>query len=401
MNRIIMLLSISLKTVSVGSNSVNSIVSDQSKSVYIQVLLYAILLIVLVGLFFYLLDIILKYLGIFQGGKIFLKKNYFLILIFFPFFYLVYYYAYYLPFKNTNISSIWIKEETADFLWTASLTFLGTGVASGTIKWMNNLAFFKRQFTELIKSKAFNDVISDKMKDLALSDDYLLQRNDLENIWKRVTICKYQQKFPELSQEIGEKIENDLYLERSLHYYYKNFRVQINFTLEGDIIKIVEIASFTVISSSTDKIEVNFGTTSDIEDNDAIYTRFIPEFCKCDGKKLELKTYMENEIGDISANYTRFKAELSGKKKYIIERQIELTQNITDDRVFTFSSSRIIEDLSINLKHDNNLKLFFSPVGKNVFDDDNHLRGERSISYISRDLLLPGEKFKVFIYKKG
>jgi hypothetical protein len=396
-----MLLSISLKTVSVGSNSVNSIVSDQSKSVYIQVLLYAILLIVLVGLFFYLLDIILKYLGIFQGGKIFLKKNYFLILIFFPFFYLVYYYAYYLPFKNTNISSIWIKEETADFLWTASLTFLGTGVASGTIKWMNNLAFFKRQFTELIKSKAFNDVISDKMKDLALSDDYLLQRNDLENIWKRVTICKYQQKFPELSQEIGEKIENDLYLERSLHYYYKNFRVQINFTLEGDIIKIVEIASFTVISSSTDKIEVNFGTTSDIEDNDAIYTRFIPEFCKCDGKKLELKTYMENEIGDISANYTRFKAELSGKKKYIIERQIELTQNITDDRVFTFSSSRIIEDLSINLKHDNNLKLFFSPVGKNVFDDDNHLRGERSISYISRDLLLPGEKFKVFIYKKG
>jgi hypothetical protein len=57
--------------------------------------------------------------------------------------------------------------------------------------------------------------------------------------------------------------------------------------------------------------------------------------------------------------------------------------------------------MSINLKHDEKLDLFFSSVGKNTFNIENHIRSEDSISYINRDLLLPGEKFKVFIFKKS
>lgn len=376
-------------------------VNDKPISIYIQLLTSAVLLLVGVGVIFYLLDMTLKHLGFFKNLKVFMKKNYFLILILFPVFYLFYYYAYYLPYANPTNPSIWLKGETADLLWTASLTFLGTGAVTGTLKWINNIAFFKRQFTDIIKSDTFAEVLSEKMKELALSDNYLLQRNDLEEIWKRVTICKYQQKFPELTHEIQNKIENELYLEKSLSYYYKNFRIQINFTLEGDLIKIIEISSFTVISNSEDKIEINFGTTSSTKDDELLYSKFIPEGCKSNGEFLDLQTVKEDEFGDESENCVRFKAELSGKKKYIIERQVELTQDIKTDRVFTFSSGRIIEDLSINLKHDSNLKLFFSPCGKNIFHPDNHLRGEESTSYISRELLLPGEKFKIFIYKKG
>jgi hypothetical protein len=295
-----------------------------------------------------------------------------------------------------------MKAETAEFLLTASLTFLATGTVTGALKWLNNLAFFKKQFSDLIKSEDFSHVLSEKMKELALSDDYLLQRNDLEEIWTRVTLCKYQQKFPELAPEIQKKIENDLFLERSLSYYYKNFRLQINLSLDGDIIKITEISSFTVISHTTDKIEINFGTNSPVDDSEGIYSQITPEECKCDGKVLNLKTENgKDEAGNIDPKNTHFTAYLEGKKKYIIERQIVMTQDIKDDRVFSFSSSRIIEDLSINLKHDTKLNLFFSPVGKNIFHDDNQLTSEQSKSYISRELLLPGEKFKVFIFKKS
>ena len=109
----------------------------------------------------------------------------------------------------------------------------------------------------------------------------------------------------------------------------------------------------------------------------------------------------KDKSGNIDTKNIEFSAELEGKKKYIIERQIEMTQNIKEDRVFSFTSSRIIEGMSINLKYQNNLNIFFSPVGKNTFNVDNQLRSEHSQSYINRDLLLPGEKFKVFIYKKG
>lgn len=376
--------------------------NEEPISFYIQILLYCLLLIAVIGLLLYVADLLLKHWDFFQKGKVFIKNNYFLILIMFPLFYLVYYYVYYLPYKDSENAGFLLKPESSKFLLNASLTFLATGTLSGTIKWLNNLAFFKKQFSEIIKSEEFSNVLSEKMKELALSDDYLLQRNDLEDIWTRVTICKYRQKFPELASEIQEKIENELFMQKILSYYYKNFRIQVNFSLEGDIIKIVEISSFTVISNTTEKIEINFGASSPVDESEGVYTKFIPEGCKCDGKVLDLK--MENgkdTSGIDNPRDTLFKAELQGKKKYIIERQIEMTQDIKEDRVFSFSSSRIIEDLSINLKYESKLNLFFSPVGKNEFYVDNHIRGELSKSYLNRDLLLPGEKFKVFIYKKG
>lgn len=392
----------SLKTI--GDKTVLTEVkaNETSISIYVQILLSVVVLFVGLGVVLYLSDQIMKHFNILKKIRKLLKDNYFVILMFFPAFYLVYHYAFYLPYSSKNLDSFWLKKETADYLLTASLTFLGTGTITGALKWLNNLAFFKKQFSDLINSDEFSNVLSNKMKDLALSDDYLLQRNDLEEIWTRVTLCKYKQKFPELAPEIQNKIENDLFLEHSLLYYYKNFITQINLSIDGDVIKIIEITSFTVISHNTDKIKINFGTTSPTEDSKEIYTKFIPDQCKCDGEVLKLvQGNGKDKSGNIDTKNIEFSAELEGKKKYIIERQIEMTQNIKEDRVFSFTSSRIIEGMSINLKYQNNLNIFFSPVGKNTFNVDNQLRSEHSQSYINRDLLLPGEKFKVFIYKKG
>lgn len=374
---------------------------EQEISLVVQLILFLIALTIIAGIFLYLMDLLSKHLNFLKKLREPLKKNYFIIFLLFPIFYLIYYYSYYLPNKG-NSESIWVRSETVDFLLKASLTFLGTGVLTAAIKWLNNLAFFKKQFAEIIKSEEFSNVLSEKMKDLAMSNEYLLQRNDLEEIWKRVSLCKYEQKFPELGAEIQKKIENDLYVEKSLDYFYKNFRMQINLSLDGDIVKIIEISSFTIICHSEDEIEVNFGTTSPVEDSEKIYSRLTAEQCRCDGDKLELTTIKyKNEKGEEDPKNTNFTAKLKGKRKYIIERQIEMTQDLKDDRVYSFASSRIIEDLSLNIKLDENLDIFFSPVGKNVFYLDNQLRGFNSIGYINRDLLLPGEKFKVFIFKKS
>lgn len=378
------------------------VIPQKPIGIYVTVILSMVILIAAVALIFYAADQALKHSSLFHGLKGWMKKNYFLILIAFPLFYLIYHYTFYLPYHSADARSVWLQEDTAEMLWSASITFLVTGTVTAALKWLNNLAFFKKQFSDLIRSDDFSTVLSEKMKELALSDEYLLARNDLEEIWTRVTVCKYQQKFPELTEEIQKKIENDLFLEQSLSYYYKNFRLQINFSIEDNIVKITEISSFTVISHTTEKIEINFGTTSPVVDEGEIYTRFIPEGCKCDGMPLMLSTGDGQNIGNNNiVSDVIFKAPLEGSKKYIIERQVEMTQNINDDRVFTFSSSRIIEDLSLNLKYDDKLNLFFSPVGKNVFHKDNQLRSLESQSYISRDLLLPGEKFKIFIFKKS
>lgn len=384
-----------------GLKTANNIkISAPVFGITLQIILYSFVVLTVISLILYAFDQLSKHWDFALKVKTILRKNYFIIFLFFPIFYLIYYYAFYLT-TDDHSSFFWLRSEAAEFLQNASLGFLVTGTSIGALKWLNNLAFFKKQFTEIIKSKDFSNVLSEKMKELALSDDYLLQRNDLEEIWKRVSLCKYEQKFPELGPEIKKKIENDLYVEKSLDYYYKNFRMQINLSLEGDIVKVVEISSFTIISHSEDSIEVNFGTTSPVDDSDGIYAKLIDENCKCDGEKLILTTEKhKNDKGEDDPKNTHFTAILKGSKKYIIERQIEMTQDLKDDRVYSFASTRIIEDLSINIKLDKSLSIFFSPVGKNIFHLDNHITSPNSIGYINRDLLLPGEKFKAFIYKK-
>jgi hypothetical protein len=388
------------KLQNVVSNKNRQNVQDEDISLYAQLILFVVIFLIVFTILLYLMDQWSKHWDFLKKLKGVLKKNYFIFFFLFPAFYLIYYYSYYLPQKNTE--SYWVRPETVDFLLKASLTFLGTGVLTGGLKWLNNLAFFKKQFSDLIKSEDFSNVLSQKMKELALSDNYLLQRNDLEEIWKRVTICKYEQKFPELGEEIQEKVENDLYVDKYLDYYYKNFRMQINLSLDGDVVKIIEISSFTIVSHSENEIEVDFGTTSPVEDTELIYSRLNGEECRCDGEKLIFKTDKnKNERGEDIPKTTHFTTKLSGKKKYVIERQIEMTQDLKDDRVYSFASSRIIEGLSINIKPDEKLDIFFSAVGKNIFHLDNQMRSGNSTGYITRELLLSGEKFKIFIFKKN
>jgi hypothetical protein len=289
-------------------------------NIFLNILLWFGLVFFGIIVIFYLIDQFLKFKPFLLKAKNFFVENVFLLLLPVPFLYLIYYHGYFLHSKNTT--GLFTDKETADFLKDLSIIFFTGGVATATLKYLNSVVFFKKQFTEVVQSKEFSEVLNEKMKILALSDEYLLQRNDLQDIWARVTICKYQQKFPELSYEIKHKMENDFFLENSLSYYYKNFRLQINFSLIGDIIKIVEISSFTVISHSTDTIELNFGTNSRFKDDEEVYTKLIAENCKKDGIKLDLidleDVSMEN-LPDMQVK--RFSAKLEGQTRYIIERQ--------------------------------------------------------------------------------
>ena len=94
-----------------------------------------------------------------------------------------------------------------------------------------------------------------------------------------------------------------------------------------------------------------------------------------------------------------FKHQLVGKKEYHIDRCIEMKQKLHEDRMYSFSSSKIIDDIYINLVTCDKLNIFFSPVDKNVFVKDNI--DFAGTNFANRDVLMPGEKFKVFIFKKN
>ena len=365
------------------------------------ILFWVVVFILIIVTIIFIVDKIIKFWPTLKESTEIILKYMYLFLMPFPLCYLIFYYYIYDAGNNTSMH--FAGADTAEYLEKISIYFFSAGIFSATFKLINSLVVFKKHFKDIIISKEFDQVLSNKLEVLALSDDYLLKRSDLDDIWARVSICKYEQKFPQLKDAIKEKLENDLFHENNLSYYYENFRTQINYELISDnIVKIVEISNFTIISSSTDPIIMDFWiSTDDVEETgstEKIYTKYIPERCKSDGVQLNIKEVNNNMSTDIKY-FKTFNAELKGKKEYEVERSVEMTQNLDVDRVFSFSSNRIIDNLSIKLNSCDNLNIFFSPVGKNVFNLDNQIHEGQS--YISRELLLSGEKFQTFIYKKS
>lgn len=339
--------------------------------------------------------------------------NYFyVILIPIPVIYLMYYYLFFdkLNPETYIFNSVDLIKDLKDL----SFWFFTAGAFSAATKIISNLKIFKSQFENIIisdkfketfknilLSKEFDIQLSNKFEILTFSHENLNRQPNLDKIWKDVTLCKYEKQFPHLMEKLRDKIENELFEENNLSYYYKNLRIQVKFELlENDVIKIIETSSSTVISNNNDIIDIEFFVTSHESDSENIYTKIIPSKTKIDGIAFDEDFFKDtNPIKEGEYFKKIFKHQLRDKKEYHIERCIEMKQKLIDDRIYSFSSSKIIDDIYINLVTCENLDIFFSPVNKNFFDKDNiEIDG---INFANRDVLMPGEKFKVFIFKKN
>jgi hypothetical protein len=328
-----------------------------------------------------------------------INTNLYLYLLPFPIIFLIYYKFYFDAQKASTLTdSLLFQPEVMDFLKNLSIIFFSGGVFSATVKLINNFVLFKKNFQKLILSDEFDSLLKDKFQILSLSDEFLLKRTDINDIWRRVTTCQFEQKFPELKTAIVKKLENDFFSVKMLTYYYHNFRFQVNIELlEDNIVKITEISNFDIIPNTKEAVNINFNIRSDtLRDDEKIYTKLIEDGCRLDGEKLNLVE--EALVIEKNETVKNFTAELKGKDRYTVERMFELTQDLNEDRVFSFTSSIIIDSMFVDIRLCDKLNIMFSVVGKNKFEKDNHINAGQS--YITREVLLPGEKFKIFIYKK-
>ena len=200
-------------------------------------------------------------------------------------------------------------------------------------------------------------------------------------------------------------IKNELFQENNLSYYYDDFRIKLHFELtENNIIKITETNFFTVTPTSLEEIILNFWVSQDafIEESDTIYTRLNTAQTKIDG--INLDNYFENNTiipenivnGDKKEKH--YKIPLVNKEKYEIERVIEMTQDLDYDRLCSFSSSRMINGMSLRISLCDKLKYFFScPNNINLKKDRLHTIEN---NYLNKECTLPGNIYNIFIYKK-
>lgn len=334
--------------------------------------------------------------------KEFFIKNGYIILLGYSFIYLIFYSFYYF---NTGVNCYLKPYDTyIEYLKSLSLFAFTGGIFTVALKYIQYLQVFEKEFDRIVSSEGFNKKLESAISILTFSEDHLNKRSDLDNLWKKVTLIKYKNEFPELYSKIQKNIQNELFQHNSLNKYYKNVQISYDLELVGDYeMKSVETSSFTIIRNTTESFTWEFFVSffRELEEEMKNETDVLVfEKTKVDGKAIEIKKckILNEDATDKFIN-KKYSIELKGKTEYHIERCFEFTQDLRDDRIISFNSSHVIDDLSVYIKKCDKLEVVFEPVGKNVFYPNNIFHDDR-LSYINRDVFLPGEKYKLFVFKK-
>lgn len=290
------------------------------------------------------------------------------------------------------------KKQTLSTLKNISYFIFSAGIFTSSLKYLQYLKVFEKEFERILSSEKYNKQIKDSVESITFSKKFLLKQNNIEEIWEKVTLCMYEKQFPELYNELKKNLKNELFKQNNISYYYKNQKIDFYISkVSEDLIKIEQTITYSIIRPSEKLFDWDFRviTENDISE-DGKYPQIEIDFLNCD-ETLKSEDVKNEVIGNSLIKTVSKK--LSGRREYHLKRKITLMQNLQNDRFWSFGSDRIIDDLDVNVQYDDTLNVIFTESMKQKKFIVQECREKNKKSYINRGLMLPGEKFKLFFLK--
>ncbi|MEZ4816637.1 MAG: hypothetical protein R2776_01520 [Flavobacteriaceae bacterium] len=324
-----------------------------------------------------------------------LKKHVFLIFVGISLAYLVFYIIY--TFNESTNKYFNSYDKFFQLCVSLCTAILGAAIFSVALKYLQFLEIFKKEFSDIVHSEEFDKKLKNSINQITFSTQSLRNQSNIEEIWQNVTLCMYENEFEELNPRLRQVLKNDFFEKNNVSYYYKNF--QLNYIIEhvtDKIVNIKEKTSATIVRPNKEEFNLDFWISILKDEDERTYSKIdLDSFLINDKKKTEEDFEIKDE-SDEKFKKTKYILSLSGEQEYHIEKTFEVAQNLDEDRAFGFVSNRIIDDISVTIRTSENIKIFFSETNGARFKKNNIYEGE--MAFINRELMLPGEKYKIFIY---
>lgn len=282
-----------------------------------------------------------------------------------------------------------------NFIFELSKIAFSAGIFTTSLSYLDSLDMFKKKVNEIIISDDFSKVLTDKLEILAYSEEHLNKHANIEDIWKTVTLCKYSKGVPEIKDKVKSRLQNDLYKLSTIEYYYKNFQVTYEATYNNGYVECVEKSSFTIVRPTTEPFWFDFKTTKSNVDPNA---KTDVSFACLNEPSINFASITPSVTNSPTEEVKHYSQEMSGHKEYHFEGEVRMVQNLQDDRYYSFSARRVIDDLTINISPGIGINVTFVPVGGYRFYPNNAATPNVE-SYINRDILLGGQKFILFFHQ--
>lgn len=279
-----------------------------------------------------------------------------------------------------------------------ALAILSSGIFLAVLKWFQFMGFFKEEMHKIVKSSQFNEQLQDSFNNVLYSDEFLQNRSDIEDIWKRVTRCYFKSEFPhEVSDKINEKLSNIFFHNNNISHFFRTCIMTLNVSLdEQGFLSIEEITESKMIRNNTDAFQYDFCYyINKLPENDQQSLIEIYHF-SVDGKTMDLASITKTETTE-NRIQEKLDVTLEGKKEYNLIIKSRLTYSIDLDNIYTHYNQRAVEYMRVEINYSPNLLTYFLPIGNEEFVGEPV--GQKLIK-VYNDLLLPEKGFNLIFVKK-
>lgn len=197
-----------------------------------------------------------------------------------------------------------------------------------------------------------------------LSENNLLKRKDLWEIWERVSKLMFKNRYPSISTKIL-KIIKEGYFPNKEKGYYDNYTVEHSLEFVDDehiYVKLTETVRFTYVTDSTSKFDFEQKPRCRKLDAQDHQTRVSLISYKVNGVDVTDKTVTRTVLE--GHNLTLYITQkLMGATRYNIEIKQEKVYKFDDDYDISFIPRRITNNLMANLRYPDDIYVNFIALG--------------------------------------
>lgn len=255
-------------------------------------------------------------------------------------------------------------------------------------------------FAGVLKSIQFTGLFKDELQKVISGSDFLTNRKDLEDLWKKISKIIYSQKFPEISDLLEDRILNT-YFPTNKNHYNEDLVVTIVIHEVTDdlVIHYTQTLEYNaVLDSDKNSTSLNFKST--ITNIDSLTEIYDMLSFKVDGEELKDSLDIIDNAENNEINYS-FEHVLSGKTKFSVHQKMERKYSLKGENFKMIRFNTFVKNADVSISFPEYLEVSFFGIGVVQEFIPIHSDVKNVICRRHReDLILPRQGFGLSFNKK-
>lgn len=250
----------------------------------------------------------------------------------------------------------------------------------------------------------FFGIFSKELECIVFSDRFLESRKDISSIWIKVSKALFNQKFPDISEDLFSIIQNH-YICKEEYSYYDNYRIitDIEWADENKtFILVKDFINFDLITEKEGNNDISFSTwmngVKNLEKDKDYYCKLE---CKIDNilQKSITEDKFQNDDNEYIITHTTTVHNTKDKGKYQVSIYRERRYVFELDYDISFRAKYIVKDMTISLDIPQDIKATFICRGTTK-DFIKVKNDEKRKEYLYKGLILQRQGYTFALHKK-